>query len=144
MTKTPYTEQIESVSQLLEEVKDSDLQKRGTKDFANGTAKAFVLPRHIEGNKKISAEQYEMESIISQNIELVGARAEDLQLSSNQFLRGEEAYKRLSKARELDSQMSMSKSALPDSKIKLNPAMYDDYLREIVETGGAPSIQELT
>jgi len=40
--------------------------------------------------------------------------------------------------------MSMSKSALPDSKIKLNPAMYDDYLREIVETGGAPSIQELT
>ena len=83
MTKTPYTPQIDSAWELLEEVKDSELQKRGTKDFANGTAKAFILPRHIKKMEKISEQQRDMETVIGHNLDLVSARAEDLELSSN-------------------------------------------------------------
>ena len=37
-----------------------------------------------------------------------------------------------------------AKVAEPAARINLSPAMYDTYLREIIETGGAPSIQELS
>lgn len=144
MTKTPYTSQIDAAWQLLEAVKDSELQKKGTKDFADGTAKAFILPRHIDNIKRLSEKQCEMETIIGQNLDLVAARAEDMELSSNQFFSGEDAYQRLSKAKELDSLVAMSNSAQSDSKIVLNKEMYEMYLREILEKGGAPSIQELS
>lgn len=65
---------------------------------------------------------------------------QDAELSKTQFLDGESAYQRLLHAKELDSLVNIEHSARPDSQIKLNPSMYEAYLREIVESGGTPSV----
>ena len=52
---------------------------------------------------------------------------------------GEQAYQRLQKAKKLNNLVNIS----PDPVLKLSPDMSDAYLREIVESGGAPSIHEI-
>ena len=58
-------------------------------------------------------------------------------------MEGEEAFKRLQKARQMDSRISTSELASADQGVKVNPLMHEVFLREIVESGGAPSVQEL-
>ena len=65
-------------------------------------------------------------------------------MSTAQFLDGEEAYQRLLHAKELNQMVNIEHFARPETQIKLNPAMYELYLREIVENGGTPSLQELS
>mmetsp|Transcript_10839 Transcript_10839/g.13666 ORF Transcript_10839/g.13666 Transcript_10839/m.13666 type:complete len:127 (-) Transcript_10839:368-748(-) len=114
------------------------------KEFANGFAKARVLPVHLENMRKLSAEQFERETQIVRNIELVQARAEDLKQSSTQFLDGEEAYQRLARAKQLDARVNTRDAALPESRVELKSSMHDSYMHEIVEHGGAPSVEEIT
>ncbi len=94
--------------------------------------------------KTISKEHHERATLILRNVELVNARALDMEQSSKQFIDGEQAYQRLAQAKELDKLVNVSQNvALPAVGLKLNPAMHSLYLREIVENGGAPSIEEL-
>ena len=59
-------------------------------------------------------------------------------------MEGEAAYKRLSQAKELDTMVNTSRTAAQSTAINLSSEMHEAYLREIVETGGAPSLQELS
>ena len=144
MQTTPYTEQIEALGKFFDEVKESDLAKRCTKDFAEGTARSHVLPRHLESQRILAAQYFDKESQIARNIELVRARSQDLELSASQFLGGEEAYQKLLQAKKLDSLVNIDHTARPEAKIKLSQEMHEAYLREIIENGGAPSVHELS
>ena len=66
-----------------------------------------------------------------------------MELGTRQFLEGEQAYKRLAQAKSLDSLVNLGSSAL-QNRLELDPTMHAQYLRDIVESGGAPSLQELT
>ena len=45
--KTPYTAEINELTSFFHEIRDSELAKRGTKDFANGLVKKRTLPLHL-------------------------------------------------------------------------------------------------
>ena len=62
--KTPYSAEIESALSFFDEVRDSDLAKQGTKDFAFGMAKANVLPLHLQNMRELSADQFSSETQI--------------------------------------------------------------------------------
>lgn len=144
--KTPYTAEINAAIAFYDEAIDSDVAKKGVKDYASGTAKDIVLRQMYHDAKiveKVSTDEYEREALIVKNLELVRARAQDLEQSSKQFVDGEQAYQRLAQAKELDKLVNVNHMALPESRLQLNPAMHSAYLREIIETGGAPSILEL-
>lgn len=79
ISKTPYTDVIAAASAFVEEVKVSEIANKGTKDYANGVAKSMVLPRHLKDVKQLSVDQHEREVMIARNIELVRARAQDLE-----------------------------------------------------------------
>ena len=67
--------------------------------------------------EKVSAGEYEREALIVKNLELVRARAQDLEQSSKQFVDGEQAYQRLAQAKELDKLVNVSHMALPESRL---------------------------
>lgn len=72
------------------------------------------------------------------------ARAEDQKRSSEQFVEGEAAYQRLARAKELDQLVNTNNTALGSgSQVELKKVMYDSYMREIIENGGAPSMDEI-
>ena len=54
ISKTPYTAQISDTESFFNEMKDSDLAKRGIKDFSDGHAKETILPRHLKNLQKVS------------------------------------------------------------------------------------------
>ena len=121
------------------------MAKHGIKDFAEGTARAIIIPKHLGHMRDLSQDQHEREEAIVRDMELVRARSQELEHSSSLFLAGEEAYQRLLQAKKLDSRVDIGRStrAKESSTLQLSEAMHDSYLREIVETGGAPSLQEL-
>ena len=82
------------------------------------------------------------ESQIVSNLELVRARIHDLESSQDQFLQGEDAYKRLESAKQLDRvhNTDVCGSDGFGKPLKLDKKMHADYLREIVESGGSPGI----
>ena len=82
MTKTPYSEDIAAAVALFEEVRDSDLAKKGTADFAEGVARSEIIPRHLSNMKKLSSDQHKLETQITSNLNLVRARASDIEASS--------------------------------------------------------------
>ena len=102
MENTPYSEEITALGVFYQEVKESELSKKGIRDYTSGVVKSSVLPRHIQEISHINQEQHQREKQISSNIELVNARAQDLEMSSNQFIDGEEAYQRLLQAKNMD------------------------------------------
>lgn len=126
---------------FYDEVKASELSKRGIHDFATGTVKSSILHRHIKDIGDVNVYQNQREQRISDNIDKVVARSLDLEESSNAFLSGEEAYQRLAQARNLEQRKGRVDES--GSKLKLNPALHDSYMRDIVENGGAPSLQSL-
>lgn len=58
---------------------------------------------------------------------------------------GEEAYQRLAKAKKLEAMSShfIELNTKVDTQLKLRPEKADEYFREIVESGGAPSVEEI-
>ena len=47
ISKTPYSEEISSLIEFFKEIKESKLSQKGVRDFATGTVKDTVIPRHI-------------------------------------------------------------------------------------------------
>ena len=143
MSKTPYSEEISALATFFQEVKESEISKKGIRSFANGTVKSTILPRHIEETARASSEEFARERHITNNLQHIQSQAQDLEMSSNQFIDGEEAYQRLLKAKKMESLATLTESKNQTS-LQLNSALHDIYLREIVEQGGAPSVQELS
>ena len=71
MDRTPYSDGIDQIDNFFDDVKDSELAKKGTRDFAEAFVKAQVLPHHLEEMGRLSYEQNQREELIAKNIELV-------------------------------------------------------------------------
>ena len=89
ISKTPYSEEISRIVDFFQEIKDSELSRKGIRAFTTGTVKEAVLPRHIRDTGDVNREQLLLEKEIATNLELVQERSQDLELSSNQFMSGE-------------------------------------------------------
>ena len=81
ISKTPYNDDITRLVDFFKEIKDSELSKKGIRDFTSGTVKEQVLPRHIRDTGDINREQLLREKRIASNLDIVQARSQDLELS---------------------------------------------------------------
>ena len=54
--RTPYSDGIDQIDNFFDDVKDSELAKKGTRDFAEAFVKAQVLPHHLEEMGRLSQE----------------------------------------------------------------------------------------
>ena len=68
----------------------------------------------------------------------------EIESGAERFVSGEEAYGKLEKAKKLEALGRQFIEPSADSKLVLNKDRADDYFREIVETGGAPSVEEIS
>lgn len=48
ISQTPYSQEMSSLIDFFDEVKNSEISKRGIYDFTTGTVKSSVLPRHLK------------------------------------------------------------------------------------------------
>jgi len=72
---------------------------------------------------KLSDNEFKKESKIAHDLELVQARLEDMELGTKQFIEGDQAYRRLAKAKQMDTLVNLSHSASSEARININPAM---------------------
>lgn len=81
ISKTPYNEDITRLVAFFDEIKDSELSRRGIRDFTSGAVKEQILPRHIRDTGEVNREQLLRERQIASNLDQVQARSQDLELS---------------------------------------------------------------
>ena len=82
---------------------------------------------------------------ISKNLALIKIRSDYTAQGANKFLDAEEAYSKLSQAKNLDKFNNFIERELKNNgeEVKLDAKMHEEYLKQIMENGGAPSLKEL-
>lgn len=70
---------------------------------------------------------------------MIDLRRREIKSGAGRFLEGEEAYERLSRAKKFDQ---LNKAHI-EGKIALDPNMFNEYFKEIMEGGGTPSLSEI-
>ena len=57
ISKTPYNDDITRIVAFFDEIKDSELSRKGIRDFTSGAVKEQILPRHIQDTGDVNKEQ---------------------------------------------------------------------------------------
>jgi len=151
-SKTPYTDDLEQTRAFYNDMKNSDYVLTGMKKLTDDMANGKYLKEYMEIMGPQGAKELDNELNLTAQLNLIELKKREVARGAAKFVAGEDAYARLVRAKELDklNRQFLNIQIEPfvddsgsSTSVKLNPEMYDYYMKEIMENGGAPSLSEI-
>ena len=144
VSSTPYSEEIDAAFAFQNDYKKSEMTKSAVNKIAEHKSREKISIDYFNAIKQQAQQEINGQLYVAKNLHAINQRAEEIEAGADRFVTGEVAYAKLEQAKKQEAIGRQFVDPKSDSKLVLNKSRSDDYFREIVETGGAPSVEEIS
>ena len=120
------------------------MAKSAVNKIAEHKAREKISIDYFNAIKQQTQQEVNGQLYVAKNLHEINLRAEQIEAGADRFVSNEAAYAKLEQAKKQEALGRQFVDPKSDSKLVLNKQKSDDYFREIVETGGAPSVEEIS